>query len=86
MNNQPIIEIHDSSLWLEYGFEHSNEDWNCKSCRSINFKHREICFKCSKPKFISPPINNNGQDDVSIQPTRFLLIRNIDENVTARKV
>lgn len=87
LKNHPVIEINDSSFWLEFGFEHSSDDWTCKNCRSINFKQHESCFKCSESKFqkFQPPIND-GREDVSIQRTRFLLVRNLDESLSAQKV
>lgn len=87
LKNHPVIEINDSSFWLEFGFEHSSDDWTCKHCRNINFKQRQACFKCLEPKFqkLQTPIND-GREDVSIQHTRFLLVRNLDESLSAQKV
>ena len=83
----PVIEINGSSSWFEFGFEHSGDDWTCKFCHNINFHSREVCFKCSssKPVLFAPPIND-GRDDVSTSPTRFLLMRNLDDYLTAQKV
>ena len=87
LNKHSVIEINETSIWLDFGFEHSSDDWTCKNCHSINFKQREICFKCSEPKFQNLKwAINDGRDDVSIQPTRFLLLRNLDEHLTAQKV
>lgn len=80
--------MNDCATWLEFGFEHSSDDWTCKKCKSINFQHRDICFKCSVSKNTTARISpiNDGRDDISIQPTRFLLIRNLDDESTPQKV
>lgn len=82
-----ILDIEGSSCWIEYGFEHSSDDWTCKYCQSINFNYRDACFKCFKfksNKFEGQ--TNDGRDDVSNLPTRFLLISNLDSDMTPQKV
>lgn len=87
LESNPSIEFDEVLSWFEFGFEHSENDWTCKSCQNINFHTRQICFKCSLPMKTdnSEPVND-GIDDISINPTRFLLIRNLDENLNAQNV
>lgn len=87
LGSHPIIEINDASPWLEFGFEHSEDDWTCKYCHNINFQNRDVCFKCSKRRSAAPvKLTNEGWDDISTNPTRFLLLRNIDDHLSAQAV
>ena len=81
-----IIEINDSPVWFEFGFEHSNADWICKSCQSINFQHRLVCFKCSSQKLIVKKFTNDGREDISNQATRFILIRGFEDTLNSKLV
>lgn len=83
----PTIEIDEITTWFEFGFEHSEDDWTCKICHNINFRSREKCFKCSNPKLATQVKQiSSGSDDISVNPTRFLLLRNLDAHLTAQKV
>ena len=81
------LEIDGSVAWIDFGFEHSSEDWTCKHCQNINFNHRDVCFKCSKIKSSAFDVHKNvGNDDISNLPTRFLLIRNLESDMNPQKV
>lgn len=81
------LEIDGSPAWIDFGFEHSSDDWTCKYCQNINFHGRDVCFKCSKVKFSTFNERSNvGNDDISNIPTRFLLIKNVDIDMTPQKV
>lgn len=87
LETYPQIEIMDTVGWFEFGFEHTDDDWTCKICNNINFRHRSVCFKCLSPKILKALESTNyGQDDISKLPTRFLLLRNIDNSLSAKKV
>jgi hypothetical protein len=81
----PVIDILDEPVWVERGFEHSEDDWQCSGCKSLNFSHREACFKCRrrrrrKASFLP------GNEDISPIPSNFLLIQGIEKALSGEQV
>ncbi len=86
----PVIDVFDDPIWVERGFEHSENDWHCSGCKSLNFSHRESCFKCRKPrkKFIEAPSSAilAGNDDISPVSSKFLLLQGLDQSLGSEQV
>ncbi|XP_054168567.1 RNA-binding protein 5-like isoform X2 [Oppia nitens] len=59
-------------------------DWTCYKCGVNNFKRREECFKCGTPKEES--MANDTGDEISLNPTNALLLRNLSPNTTEERI
>lgn len=92
LQDYPVIDIRGDPAWLEAGFEHSNEDWRCFRCRAVNLPRRRFCFKCNERRRDDAEPEKEteidltmlpGADDLSPQPTSFILIQSIGNSTAA---
>ena len=82
----------DEPVWVERGFEHSEDDWQCSGCKSLNFAHREACFKCRRKRRRKLQHGNTlpailpGNDDISVIQSKFLLIQGLEADFTSERL
>ncbi|KAK6353278.1 hypothetical protein TWF696_005253 [Orbilia brochopaga] len=93
----PSISINNMRVSLAYAKERTEapltDDWNCSVCLLSNFPRRTACYRCGAPRVDSEAIvplitstpnhfSNDGSKDASETPSQFLLIRDLEPNVT----
>ena len=91
--NYPELYIGNRYVRFNYARDPaSGEDWECLSCKMLNFTFRTSCYRCQAPKWGTEiilvfldsscidPNNyvNDGQYDTSDIPNSILLIRDLD--------
>lgn len=55
-----VVDVDDGPVWLEFGFEHTSDDWHCRTCNSLNFHFRPQCFKCGTSKAPRGTLSHSG--------------------------
>ncbi|XP_017480858.1 PREDICTED: RNA-binding protein 5-B isoform X1 [Rhagoletis zephyria] len=60
-------------------------DWHCFKCGVLNFKRRDICFKCYASRGDSEKIGE-GSEEVSNILTKKIMLRNLDTLTTEETV
>ncbi|KAJ6264237.1 hypothetical protein Dda_0380 [Drechslerella dactyloides] len=93
----PSISINNMRVSLAYAKERMeapvSDDWNCSVCLLSNFPRRTACYRCGTsrvdseatgPLLASAPnyFSNDGSKDAGEIPSQFLLIRELEPNVT----
>ncbi|KAF3903355.1 hypothetical protein AA313_de0209449 [Arthrobotrys entomopaga] len=91
------MTIGDLRISLAYAKERTEaavaDDWHCSVCLLSNFPRRSACYRCGTsradseatgPLLTSAPnhFSNDGSKDVGETPSQFLLIRDLEANVT----
>jgi hypothetical protein len=86
----PTFALPETTCWLDFGVEPHTDDWYCKTCNTLNYHWRTSCFKCqaSKGSLHRPSQLNDGSQDICEGPipTKFLLIRGLDESVNGTEL
>jgi RNA-binding protein 5/10 len=83
-SNFPSIYLGDRICLINYKRikeNCNNNEWDCDICGTFNFRKRDFCFKCQKPrpekeKMLVNDIND-GSDDISDYPTSIIIIRGL---------
>jgi RNA recognition motif-containing protein len=84
--NSPLI-IDGCECMIEYSRPFESGDWNCSVCNGMNYKKREMCYICEKPKGSkAEPCTNFGDRDEGQVENNILLVRGLDKSVTAEEV
>ncbi|KAK6521977.1 hypothetical protein TWF281_002549 [Arthrobotrys megalospora] len=91
------MTIGDSRVSLAYAKERSEstvtDDWHCSVCLLSNFPRRSACYRCGTSRadseatgpLLTSALNhfsNDGCKDAGETPSQFLLIRDLEPNVT----
>ncbi|KAJ3276855.1 hypothetical protein HDV01_002910 [Terramyces sp. JEL0728] len=87
-NNIPVILIDGVESRIEYAKPLSDDDWECALCGGVNFRKREVCYRCKSPKELEKQeqIVNDGGQDIGNAPSQFLLLRGLDSQTTAETI
>ncbi|KAK6496482.1 hypothetical protein TWF481_002499 [Arthrobotrys musiformis] len=93
----PSMTIGGARVSLAYAKERSEsaatDDWHCSVCLLSNFPRRTACYRCGTSRadseatgpLLTSALNqfsNDGSKDAGETPSQFLLIRDLEPNVT----